>query len=64
MSPFLWARNEDPIKRWIEYSMAKDKMFEHMNIKQAPEYVLNSDNKERARLNCINHLLSMTTMDI
>lgn len=38
--------------------MAKDEMFKHTDIKQAPWYVVNADNKECARLNCIGHLLS------
>ena len=45
--------------RWIEYSKAKDQMFAHTDIKQAAWYVVNSDNKKAARLNCIKHLLSM-----
>jgi polyphosphate kinase 2 len=45
--------------RWMEYSKAKDIMFAHTDIKQAPWYVVNADNKRRARLNCISHLLSM-----
>jgi polyphosphate kinase 2 len=45
--------------RWIEYSRAKDEMFKYTDIKQAPWYVVNSDDKKRARLNCISHLLSM-----
>jgi polyphosphate kinase 2 len=45
--------------RWIEYSKAKDRMFAHTDIKQAPWYVVNSDIKKHARLNCIAHLLSM-----
>ncbi len=45
--------------RWVEYSMAKDQMFAHTDIKQAPWYVVHSDNKKLARLNCIAHLLSM-----
>ena len=44
---------------WSEYSKAKDIMFAHTDIKQAPWYVVNADDKRRARLNCINHLLSM-----
>ena len=44
--------------RWIEYSKAKDEMFAHTDIKQAPWYVVNADNKKRARLNVISHLLS------
>ncbi len=46
-------------KRWVEYSRAKDFMFAHTDIKQAPWYVVNSDNKKRARINCISHLLSL-----
>lgn len=66
------ARIDDPTKRWklspmdlesrsrwIQYSRAKDEMFKYTDIKQAPWYVVNSDNKKRARLNCISHLLSM-----
>ena len=45
--------------RWMEYSRAKDAMFAHTDIKQAPWYVVNADNKECARLNCIRHLLSL-----
>jgi polyphosphate kinase 2 len=45
--------------RWVEYSKAKDEMFAHTDIKQAPWYVVNADNKICARLNCIRHLLSM-----
>jgi polyphosphate kinase len=44
--------------RWVEYSKAKDEMFGHTDIKQAPWYVNNADDKRRARLNCIAHLLS------
>jgi polyphosphate kinase 2 len=46
-------------KRWAEYSKAKDEMFAHTDIKQAPWYVVEADVKERARLNCMSHLLSM-----
>jgi len=45
--------------RWVEYSRAKDEMFAHTDIKQAPWYVVNADNKMCARLNCIRHLLSL-----
>jgi len=45
--------------RWVEYSKAKDAMFAHTDIKQAPWYVVNANDKKRARLNCIHHLLSM-----
>jgi len=43
---------------WVEYSKAKDEMFAHTDIKQAPWYVVNADNKKCARLNCITHLLN------
>jgi polyphosphate kinase len=46
-------------KRWVEYSQAKDEMFAHTDIKQAPWFVVPSDDKRRARLNTIAHLLSM-----
>jgi len=46
-------------KRWVEYSKAKDEMFAHTDIKEAPWYVVEADVKKRARLNCISHLLSM-----
>ncbi len=45
--------------RWVEYSRAKDDMFRHTDIKQAPWYVVNADSKRRARLNVISHLLSL-----
>ena len=46
-------------KRWVQYSKAKDEMFAHTDIKQAPWYVVEADVKKRARLNCISHLLSL-----
>ncbi|WP_363324149.1 polyphosphate kinase 2 [Accumulibacter sp.] len=45
--------------RWVEYSRAKDNMFAHTDIKQAPWYVVDGDDKKRARLNVITHLLNM-----
>jgi polyphosphate kinase 2 (PPK2 family) len=66
------ARSLDPMRRWklspmdlqsrekwVEYSRAKDEMFRYTDIKHAPWYVVNADDKARARLNCIAHLLSM-----
>ncbi|MBE0619683.1 MAG: polyphosphate kinase 2 [Burkholderiales bacterium] len=44
-------------KHWIEYSKAKDDMFAATDLKVSPWYVVNADNKKRARLNCIAHLL-------
>ena len=65
-------RIEDPIRRWklspvdmasrshwVDYSKAKDEMFAHTDIKQAPWYVVRGDDKRRARLNVISHLLSL-----
>ncbi|MEJ2620838.1 MAG: polyphosphate kinase 2 [Candidatus Thiodiazotropha sp.] len=49
--------------RWLEYSKAKDEMFAHTDIKQAPWYVVHSDIKKHARLNCIAHLLSQITYE-
>lgn len=66
------SRIDDPTKRWklsnmdlasrekwVEYSKAKDEMFKYTDTKQSPWYVVPADNKKRARLNCISHLLSM-----
>ena len=44
--------------RWVEFSKAKDTLFAHTDIKQAPWFVVNADSKKAARLNCISHLLS------
>jgi polyphosphate kinase len=43
--------------RWFEYSRARDMMFAATNTRHAPWYILRSDDKRRARLNCIRHLL-------
>jgi len=45
--------------KWEDYSKAKDRMFDYTDIKQAPWYVVNADDKKRARLNCIHHIVSM-----
>ena len=45
--------------RWVEYSKAKDDMFKYTDTKLSPWYVVNSDDKRRAHLNCITHLLSL-----
>ena len=45
--------------KWVEYSMAKDKMFSFTDTKQSPWYVVHADDKKRARLNTIEHLLSL-----
>jgi len=66
------ARSTDPVrqwklsvmdlpsrKKWFEYSHARDLMFKATDTKESPWYVLHSDDKKRARLNCIHHLLSL-----
>jgi polyphosphate kinase 2 len=45
-------------ERWVEYSRAKDEMFLHTDVKHSPWYTIEADDKRRARLNCISHLLS------
>ena len=45
--------------KWFEYSKARDKMLEATDTKWAPWHVLRSDDKKRARLNCIAHLLNL-----
>ncbi|MFH1050681.1 MAG: polyphosphate kinase 2 [bacterium] len=44
--------------KWVEYSRAKDEMFKFTDIKQSPWFVVDSDDKKKARLNCISHILS------
>jgi polyphosphate kinase len=46
-------------EKWVEFSRAKDELFKHTDIKQAPWYTVEADDKRRARLNCIAHILSM-----
>jgi len=43
--------------KWVEYSRAKDAMFEHTDIAEAPWFVVDAENKKRARLNMMSHLL-------
>jgi len=45
--------------RWDDYSRAKDEMFAYTDIREAPWYLVEADDKRRARLNCIHHLLSL-----
>ena len=55
-----WKISEMDLKsrgKWVEYSMAKDEMFKYTDIKQAPWFVVRADDKKRARLNVIAHLL-------
>jgi polyphosphate kinase 2 len=66
------ARLDDPTKqwklspmdlysrsRWVEYSKAKDIMMEHTSTPESPWWEVDADDKRRARLNCIHHLLSL-----
>ena len=66
------ARIDDPTKRWklspmdlkarekwVEYSKAKDEMFERTDLPDTPWWVVEADDKKKARLNCITHLLGM-----
>jgi polyphosphate kinase 2 len=46
-------------KRWFDYSRARDMMLEATDTRHAPWHILHSDDKKRARLNCIRHLLSL-----
>jgi len=45
--------------RWVEYSRSKDLMIEHTSTHESPWYEVDADQKRRARLNCIAHLLSL-----
>jgi polyphosphate kinase 2 len=69
-------RNNTPVKRWklspmdvksrekwVEYSKAKDEMFDHTDTADSPWFVVEADVKRKARLNCISHLLSMIPYD-
>ena len=69
-------RINDPIKRWkispmdlesrarwVEYSKAKDDMFAATDTTRSPWFVVEADDKKRARLNCINHLLSFISYE-
>ena len=44
-------------RRWYDYSRARDQMLEATDTKHAPWHIVRSDDKKRARLNCIAHLL-------
>jgi polyphosphate kinase 2 len=50
-------------QRWVEFSKAKDEMFVHTDIPEAPWHVVEADDKRRARLNCIAHLLDSVPYD-
>jgi polyphosphate kinase 2 len=49
----------ESFRRWYEYSRARDQMLEATDSKHAPWYIVRSDDKKKARLNCITHLLGM-----
>ena len=49
----------ESVNRWDDYSKAKDNMFEHTDTQTSPWFVVESDNKKKARLNCISHLLDL-----
>ncbi|MGI6580278.1 MAG: polyphosphate kinase 2 [Saccharofermentanales bacterium] len=51
-------------KRWLDYSKAKDIMFAYTDTKLSPWYVIHSDIKRHARINCISHLLSMIPYEL
>lgn len=55
-----WKFSEMDLKSrslWKEYSKAKDDMFAYTDTKQSPWFVVNADDKKKARLNCISHML-------
>lgn len=49
----------ESFRRWYEYSRARDQMLKATDSKHAPWYIVRSDDKKRARLNCITHLLRL-----
>jgi polyphosphate kinase 2 (PPK2 family) len=54
----LSPMDTESYRRWYDYSRARDLMFKATNSKHAPWHVIRSDDKRRARLNCIAHLLN------
>jgi len=55
----LSAMDLDSYPKWYDYSRARDMMFEATDTPYAPWYIVRSDDKRRARLNCIAHILSL-----
>ena len=68
----MQARIDDPLRqwklspmdleswpRWYDYSRARDRMFEATDTKHAPWTIVPSDDKKRARLNCLHHILGL-----
>jgi polyphosphate kinase len=49
----------ESFRRWYDYSRARDAMLEATDTKHAPWYLVRSDNKRKARLNCVSHILSI-----
>ena len=49
----------DSWRRWDDYTRARDEMLQATDTPHAPWYIIRSDNKRKARLNCISHLLSL-----
>src|SRR5262245_35352279 len=47
----------ESFRRWYEYSRARDMMLRKTSSRHAPWYIVHSDDKRRARLNCISHIL-------
>lgn len=57
-----WKLSEIDLRsreHWVDFSRAKDEMFVHTDTAECPWYVVEADDKRRARLNCIAHLLSL-----
>jgi polyphosphate kinase 2 (PPK2 family) len=72
----MTARVDDPLRQWklspmdikswphwYDYSLARDAMLEATDTKEAPWYILRSDDKRRARLNCLSHILRLIPYD-
>jgi polyphosphate kinase 2 len=55
----LSPMDTESYRRWYEYSRARDMMLEATDSKHAPWHIVRSDDKRRARLNCISHILSL-----
>jgi polyphosphate kinase 2 len=55
----LSPMDTESFSRWYEYSNARDLMLKATDSKHAPWHIIRSDDKKKARLNCISHLLSM-----
>ncbi|HIA80279.1 MAG TPA: polyphosphate kinase 2, partial [Candidatus Marinimicrobia bacterium] len=54
----LSPMDTESINRWDDYSKSKDNMMEHTDTDFSPWYIVESDVKKKARVNCISHLLS------